>query len=269
MNPATPYDPALAKQAVTLSRDVYSQRALLQSAYPTATLIEAGCDRCMVVMIDSLIWVAFMGTHDLASLISDFDVKREPLVLPSSIAVYQEVHSGFAKGLKGMFREVLAAIHARANGQTRLVVTGHSRGGSQALIFAARFVALPELHEPPILAALPIAPARPGNADFRDWYNRRLGDVTWCFQHGADIVPWEPPWIFGNRGVGHLVWFPDVAPIALPNGILDPRQPIVDPQLWELAAACACLTWRGWVSRPPQIEQLANHHIDTYFRLLT
>ncbi len=264
------YDPAQAKQAVQLSADIYLPGPELQAKYPAATIISAGCDRCMIVKVLAPIYVVFMGTHDLASLISDFDVKRRSFTVAESGAVGMEVHSGFAGGLEGLLQEgVIEAIRARANPGVPLVITGHSRGGSQAEIFAARYFDLPSKVIPPIEAVLPIAPARPGNAAFRDWYNRRLGSVTYFFHHGADIVPWEGPWIMGNRGVGHRVWFPDIAPVFLPDTILDVRKPIIDPCLSELAGACAFLTWRGWINRPPQIEQLKDHHVDTYIRLLT
>jgi hypothetical protein len=263
------YDHGQARQAVQLSADIYLPRAELQAKYPDAAIIEAGCDRCMVLKLLTRIYVAFMGTHDLPSLISDFDVKRKPFLPESSGIAGLEVHSGFINGVDELWPGIVRAIDARANGYSTLILTGHSRGASQAELFAARYFDLPSKLIPPIEAVLPIAPARPGNAAFRDWYNRRLGSVTYFFHHGADIVPWEGPWFMGNRGVGHRVWFPDVLPVAFKDTLLDVRPAVIDPSLEELAGACALLTWRAWVNCPPQIEQLKDHHVDTYIRLLT
>jgi hypothetical protein len=134
--------------------------------------------------------------------------------------------------------------------------TGHSRGASLALLAADRWFA--NWSGPSAIAGVfAFAPARPGNAAFRDRYNARLGNITWCFQHSADVVPWEPPWLLGNRGVGQQVWF---APYL--------TTPMINPPLWLIGLSCAAVTIAGWRKRPPQIEQLADHHVSTYVKLL-
>ncbi len=254
-----PHD--LECQAVQLSADIYLPMAQLQAKYPSAIIREAGCDRFMVWKCFPYIFVVFMGTHDFWSLLSDFDMKRHR----ASIG-HGEVHEGFDQGVEELWSDLLAAIHSLGDGDCFLVWTGHSRGATQTIMSAGRYAAWVELRDdPPVTKTrwiLPIAPARPGDAVYRNWYNSLLGDVTFCYTHGADIVPWESPYVLGNRGVGHRVWFPDlVAP-----GATAPR--MLDPSLGQLLPGCSELTIRGWVNRPRQFEQLSDHRVVEYCNMI-
>jgi len=143
-------------------------------------------------------------------------------------------------------------------------------------------------HFPPTTAfVLPIAPARPGNAAFGDRYNFRLGHKTFFYHHGADIVPWLPGWLLGNRHVGHRVWFPDGNPdshrdhrvwfpdlVPIPNrdrprqsaALCREPQRVLDPSLPPLALNLAWLLCR---QRARGLEALlADHHVATYEALL-
>ncbi len=321
--PSTPSMPpaALAARAVRLSADIYLPLAGLRAKYPAAIIREAGCDRVMIVKQESAesaeippsafplsafsassclknspLWVVFMGTHDRASLISDLDVKRH------AIGDGREVHSGFDNGVEELFPDILSAISqvGTPGPGVRLVWTGHSRGASQAILAADRWETYcsggvsPPLngdgHRPPLQTAgvFAFAPARPGNAAFRDRYNFRLGHKTFFYHHGADIVPWLPGWLLGNRHVGHRLWFPDFSVLGgtgdppVPFGdppvgrrqvaagdgrVARPTQPILDPPLPPLALNLLRVLWRRQARGLESL--LADHHVSTYVQLLT
>ena len=331
-------------QAAMLSSDVYLPKSQLQTKYPTAIIREAGCDRFMVLKMQnaeckmqneksalstlhsplSTIFVAFMGTHDKASLMSDLKVKRR------AIGNGEEVHSGFDQGVEELWTELLAAIRHFDDGNCALIGTGHSRGASQVEDAMKRIAELriaeltphpgplparaereqnkkedwtphpgplPARAEreqnkkedwtphpgplpraergnifPPILWVLPVAPARIGNARYRNAYNAALGDRTFFYHHGADIVPWLPPYYplprfwDGNRHVGHRIWFPD--PVKMQNAEcrIQNAGRIVNPSLGRLALNLAALLKRQGLEGLENL--LDDHHVNTYLKLM-
>ena len=95
---------------------------------------------------------------------------------------------------------------------------------------------------------------------FRDSYNAILGHKTFFYHHGADIVPWIPGWLMGNRHVGHRLWWTDYR-------FTWTEEPTTDPPLFELAANLGMLLWRR---RAIGFEALlADHRVSTYQALLT
>jgi len=284
MNAPLQLPPAdLARQAVQLSADVYLPKAELEAKYPMAIIREAGCDRVMMVRVasglrpdssahsaDSTFWIVFMGTHNLKSLISDLKIKRH------NIGGDREVHAGFDNGVEELWPDILDAISALSSSPqpSALGWTAHSRGASQAILAADKFEdwlnARPTLERVWTQWVLPFAPARPGNAAFRDRYNFRLGHKTFFYHHGADIVPWLPGWLMGNRHVGHRLWWPDKVGTPGP-GVRSPdgsaSRPCLDPSLPPLALNLAKLLCRHQARGLEAL--LADHHVSTYVKLLT
>ena len=291
--PLTDYDPCAARYACDLAADAYNPPGLKDWQYPAflqvrrpGAIIVPGQDgdRCFIWRPPSgerwKIYVVFTGTRDLEGLLSDFDAVRVPFVSEMRDLALQRgllsdfdavripferdggvaaVHAGFDRGLDVFWPLILATIqHVSSTGpagaRPAITFVGHSRGASQAILAAMKYWLREEL---PVDFVHAFAPARPGNAAFRNCYNRILGRRTNCYQHSADIVPWEPPWIWGSRAVGRRIWF---SPFL--------QSPVVNPRLPLLAASCALLTLRGWVKHPPQIVQLADHHIAAYRALL-
>jgi len=181
---------SLSQTAVQLSADIYLPKGELETQYPTAIIREAGCDRVMIwreepraetqspaegksnhafssapfAPLRETIWVVFMGTHNLPSLMSDLDVRRH------SLGDGREVHAGFDNGVEELWPDILAGISEAGmpggstarlsspkselaevpgvqspdgfpipNRDPYLIWTGHSRGASQAILAADRW----------------------------------------------------------------------------------------------------------------------------------
>ena len=118
-------------------------------------------------------------------------------------------------GISSGFGRALAAVQARIedllgslNG-IPLYVTGHSLGGALAVVAAAR---LPAKMRNNIRGVYTFGMPRPGNSLFAAGYHApvgsSLGDRTYRFRHGDDIVPTVAPQIVGALHVGRLLHCP-------------------------------------------------------------
>jgi hypothetical protein len=98
----------------------------------------------------------------------------------------------------------LVEAHAKADPGLKLFLTGHSLGGAIAVAVASvldqKGVSVEAVHT--------FGMPRPGDLAFRDDYNRRLGERTYRFVHGDDLVPTVPPATLGpfrHFHVGSLI----------------------------------------------------------------
>jgi len=99
------------------------------------------------------------------------------------------LHRGFLEALDSVWPELLDLLSSpRFQGLT-VHLTGHSLGGASATIAAAR------LHASGLKVADVYAFASPrvGNEEFSNWYDLELGDSTFRFTRGLDIVTRVPP----------------------------------------------------------------------------
>jgi hypothetical protein len=100
-----------------------------------------------------------------------------------------------ATGVSMGFGDVAAAFaplikrHADRHNDLKVLVTGHSLGGALGVAVAAALDSL----GCPVEAVHTFGMPRAGDLAFRDNYNGRLGDRTFRFVHGDDLVPTVPP----------------------------------------------------------------------------
>lgn len=107
------------------------------------------------------------------------------------------VHEGFysamqslATGLKTVLLDLLQTTTTTP--APKIYVTGHSKGGSLALLYGLLLVQDPELPNPERITAF--APARVGNTAFAHYYNSLLGgSTTICYENDLDLIPFLPP----------------------------------------------------------------------------
>jgi hypothetical protein len=133
--------------------------------------------RGLVVDGQGVRFVVFAGTDPLvlANWVSDFDFPLGP----------DGTHRGFAQALEAAFEQVRTALPAAAT-NPRLWFVGHSLGAALAALCAKRVNIRAE-------AVYTFGMPRVGNIAFSDGYEPILGDRTFRFVHGDDMVPSVPP----------------------------------------------------------------------------
>lgn len=126
-------------------------------------------------------FVAFSGTDPLKieDWITDFSAA------PSASGL----HSGFQDAVGTVWPLIKTAIENRAASEQPLFFTGHSLGGALAIVAAGR--AMDEL-KIPATAVYTFGSPRTGGQAFFDSYTPQLGNLTFRFVHGTDIVPTVP-----------------------------------------------------------------------------
>ena len=162
---------------------------------------------------DGAIVLAFRGSKSIENWVTDFDAFR------ANASGIGWAHAGFYHAAQSILQPVLTHIKtldAASLAPLPLVITGHSLGGSLALIAAWLInIALPgRIHSIYALEA-----AKVGGAGFKAAFNTALGDKTFCVTNAADLVPWLPEG-FGYERVGHELFFPDPAYSLAP--LIDP-----------------------------------------------
>ncbi len=100
-----------------------------------------------------------------------------------------QVHSGFYQALEPLVEPVMEQLSDAISRRRRsLLLTGHSKGGALASLFAWRVAQrFPDLE----LQVVTYASAKPANAAFQDTYSRRIDHTR--YEYGNDIVPHLPP----------------------------------------------------------------------------
>jgi|SRR5579862_3411424 len=138
-------------------------------------------------------FIVFAGTDPLvlANWVTNFNFRRDA----------DGIHVGFAAALDVVWPDIVAAL--RQHGPVdRLIVTGHSLGAALAALCARRLLAELATGQPAIYT---FGMPRAGSAEFADPFNQALGDRTYRFVHGADIVPRVPPSELGFKHVGRPI----------------------------------------------------------------
>jgi hypothetical protein len=187
-----------------------TQRALIDNPPGTHLPLRTSC--AIVAGGRGATIVAFAGTDPLKlnDWITDFNA------LPTSAGI----QTGFADGVAQVWPRISAAIASRPAAERAVIFTGHSLGGALAIVAAARAVQDPGVQP---FAVVTYGNPRPGDAQFAAAYPAALGDATFRFVHGTDLVPTVGPSFLGFRHVGRCLQCPsggkfDAATPMLPPG---------------------------------------------------
>ena len=109
------------------------------------------------------------------------------------------IHSGFKQSVDAIYDDVRARV--AANGNRPVFLTGHSLGGSLALLCAYKFRAVEKFN---VGGVYTFAAPRPGNGHFRYKYDQLLGNRTFCWEYKNDPVPHFPPTGFSPFTPSHV-----------------------------------------------------------------
>jgi lipase (class 3) len=124
--------------------------------------------------------------------VTDFEATPSP----------DDLHSGFKKAVETVLPAIQTAIANRTAPAQPLFFTGHSLGGALAILAASLASLEPKVPQ----VVYTFGGPRTGGDKFFDNYSPRLGDFTFRFIHGTDIVPTVPPTLpDGYRHVGRAV----------------------------------------------------------------
>jgi triacylglycerol lipase len=99
------------------------------------------------------------------------------------------LHSGFEKAVETVWPAIQTAIANRTAPAQPLFFTGHSLGGALAILAASRAPLEPKVQQ---VVVYTFGSPRNGGDKFFDDYTPQLGDFTFRFIHGTDIVPTVP-----------------------------------------------------------------------------
>ena len=187
-----------------------AQRVLIDNPPDTALPLKTAC--AVVAGGRGATIVAFAGTDPLKinDWITDFDA------FPSTAGI----QTGFANAVDRIWPRLRAAIANPPAAERAVFFTGHSLGGALAIVAAER--AMRELGVK-ATAVLTFGSPRPGDAQFASAYSPALGNATYRFVHGTDLVPTVGPSFVGFRHVGNFIHCAsggrfDAATPMLPHG---------------------------------------------------
>jgi len=235
---AYPHGPSATIQ--TVAKDKWEFTNVIPFEKPQVSF-KATYDTCGIIgERDKAVILAFAGSDPgvWETIITDFNL------LPRG-----DTHPGFQDAADAVKAVVKQAIELSRPGGKPLFLTGHSLGAAIAAIAALDQDARPA-------AVYGFGMPRPGNARFHERYTAALGDRTFRFVHGFDIVARVPPSILlgtGYRHVGHMFQcasggkFDD----AVPPAGLESDDPPFGPEPRDiLAAALAELAAREFLAPP-------------------
>jgi hypothetical protein len=138
-------------------------------------------------------FLVFRGTDPLllADWLTDFDF------LPNASAI----HQGFDAALDVLWPDILSVLAERP-ASAELIITGHSLGAALAIVCAKRAVQELSLKADGVYT---YGSPRVGLVAFAKEYDDLLGERTYRFVYGHDIVATVPPSALGFRHVGRFL----------------------------------------------------------------
>lgn len=152
----------------------------------------------------SKIVLAFQGTDSLTDWFYNLQIGKTT-AYPHCDGC--RVEDGFYKKWSAVVDAITAAVRSLmlSYPSTPLYITGHSLGGSLAVLAAAHLEYNVSL---PVTGVYTFGEPRVGNAAFRSFYNQGV-HVSWRVTHHKDPVPHLPMEVLGYRHISTEVWYPD------------------------------------------------------------
>jgi hypothetical protein len=153
---------------------------LSDAAYTAPATWETGNAHAVLTVVEARPFLAFRGT-DPKKLV---DVLRDVEALAFDDPLLGKVHGGFYADVAQLAWRVAPAL--MRDGTAELIVTGHSKGGGEALLFTAMLAAIGL----PPRRVITFGSPRVGGAQLASLLAAVPGEE---YRHGADPVPLLPP----------------------------------------------------------------------------
>ncbi|KAF8186622.1 Alpha/Beta hydrolase protein [Pholiota molesta] len=150
--------------------------------------------------------VALRGSASVTDMIINAQVLLVPFEFPGvKLPSGTRVHSGFLVAWDSIGAEVVHAVDKQLSEHPgySIVTTGHSLGGSLALLAA---VSLQQIFKTTLLRAYSYGAPRTGNKIFSDYVNATFGEDAHRVVHGNDGVPTIIPRQLGYHHHGIEYW---------------------------------------------------------------
>ena len=203
INPEEQYSEAEASRLCTLSASAYKSEVWgvhdckqLLSA-DDARLIDGGSCEVLAMKRGPDVWLAFRGTEgniNLSGWSGVWDLWRDGRVyLRRRMAIPGRVHAGFSAGVLEVQFQLGELLAEWLEPGGLVYLGGHSKGGAEAIIYAAYLRTGPGVRYPVAAVHVFGCPA-PGNAAFARWYREELGKVTFSHCFGSDGIA-RSPWM--------------------------------------------------------------------------
>ena len=177
------------------------------TAYVSTTIENAKTDTG--VRIDereNCIVVAFRGSRNLRDFIQDFKARAEhprTQTLWANDDLAMEVHTGILENFESVAEELVHTLHLLPAGKP-IFVTGHSKGGGEALLAAMEL----DRNKFTVHNVITFGGLRVLNGIGRVIYDANLRERTFRVVNQNDIVPRLPLWTMGYRHCGQEVFLP-------------------------------------------------------------
>ncbi|MEY2987825.1 MAG: hypothetical protein RJB13_1346 [Pseudomonadota bacterium] len=135
---------------------------------------------------DEFVIVSFAGTSELIDYITDLTFASKPETIRG---IPGNVHIGFLNVLERSWPKLLELVNKHSTDNKPILMTGHSMGGAQAVISAARLAKLGFPVDSIYIYAVP----RIGDETYANYIENQFPKRIWRFVNNEDLVPRLPP----------------------------------------------------------------------------
>ena len=181
---------------------MYVFASLARQAYnaPAAerNLRNEGFDEIKLISNDQTSFSAFLarrGSHAILAISGTFGIQdalqdlKFATVPDSKKLMPGRLHQGFEEAIDSVWPLTLGILSQGSFAGVTIHVAGHSLGAATGILAAARLAASGFN----VAGVYAFASPRVGNYVFANWYDNLLGDRTYRFIRGVDVVPRVPP----------------------------------------------------------------------------
>lgn len=130
--------------------------------------------------------VSFAGTSELVDYLTDVTFASKPETVSG---IPGRVHTGFVNVLDKSWPELLKLVREHSTAGQPVILTGHSLGGAQAVLTAARLAVMGFPVDSIYIYAVP----RTGDEEYARFVTRLFPNRIYRFVNNEDLVPRLPP----------------------------------------------------------------------------